>query len=107
MEFLTQAKEVGIAIFAVGGAGYLIYFSLNKAELFFRKATESSERLSAELLRQLEENQTNYRSYVHENNHQKTEMLQQSIETMVEVKTSINQHNKILERIVDKLDRKL
>jgi len=89
---ISAFKEIGIAIFSVGVVGYI----LREVILSLREEHKA--------------NQAWFMGYVNENNHQKTELVTkvaQNIEknTMVtfEFTKSIEQHNKIIEKLVDKL----
>lgn len=78
---IASAKDLGIAIVAVLVIGYICY----------------------KILEQLKENNKDYRSFVLENNHQKTSMIEKHTEVMVEVKNVLEAHTKILEKISDKI----
>ena len=82
MEDLSTLKELGIAGVAIGGMIYIIF----------------------RLIKELAKNRKDYCSYVNENNHTTTELVRESTATMVSIKDSIENHNKILEKLLDKLN---
>jgi di/tricarboxylate transporter len=90
---LSAFKELGIAIFSVGVVGYLLYRFMS---------AHAKEMTDARLER--EKTQMALMSYIETNNHQKTEMIKEHTQTNVEVRTAIEQHNKLLEKLVDKIN---
>jgi len=80
---LETFKELGIAGISIGALAYICF----------------------QLIKQLSEARQNYQSFVQDNNHTTTEIVRESTATIVSVKEAINNHNKILEKLLDKLDK--
>lgn len=80
---LSSIKELGIAIVAVLAIGVV----------------------AVKLLQQMQKNQTDYTSFVNENNHQKTEMIQEHTQIMVQVKNTLETHLDVLKEIRDDFRR--
>lgn len=78
---LSSLKELGIAVASVGVLGYIAW----------------------KLIEELRENRKDYSSFVMSNNHTNTELVRECTATIVEVKNSIENHNKVLERLLDKV----
>jgi len=83
MEDLSTLKELGIAGIAIGGLLYVIF----------------------RLIKELTENRKDYVCYVNENNHTTTEIVKEQTLTMVSVRNSIEEHNKLLEKLIDKINK--
>ena len=79
---LSSFKELGIAVVAVGVIGYI----------------------TLKLLSELSQNRKDYSSFVMDNNHTNTELVKEATATMVEVRNSIETHNRILEKLIDKIN---
>lgn len=79
---LSSFKELGIAVVAVAVLGYI----------------------TLQILKELRENRSDYSSFVMSNNHTTTELVKECTLTMVEVKNSIENHNRVLEKLLDKLN---
>lgn len=73
MEDLSQYMELGLAGVAIIVLGYIVRW----------------------LIQELKEQRTDYRSFVQENNHSKTELVKEATAALVEVKNTIQVHNEI------------
>lgn len=91
---LLNLKELGIALVAVLGSGFLIKYIIDKNKEVFDV-----------LITQLRENRTDYSNFVETNNHGNTERIEKSTEAMVEVAKAIEQHTRVVEKLVDRLDK--
>jgi uncharacterized membrane protein YraQ (UPF0718 family) len=80
---LSSAKELGIAIVAVLTIGYIC----------------------REIIKDLKETRTNYQKFVTENNHQKTEMIREHTQTLVQVRHSIEANTKQNEKMTNAFDQ--
>lgn len=85
MELISQFKELGIAGIAIAGFVYLCL----------------------KVLKELRESRIDYRNFVSENNHTTTELVKEATATIVEVKNTIANHNKVSEMMLDELRKKL
>jgi len=83
MEDLASLKELGIAGIAVVGFAYVCF----------------------KLIKELGENRKDYCNFVQTSNHTTTELVKESTATMVSVRASIDNHNQVLEKLLDKLDK--
>lgn len=90
----SNAKDVGIALTSVVGAGFLIKYIIDKNKEVFDA-----------LITQLKENRADYAAFVETNNHQNSDRIEKSTAAMVSVAGAIEQHTKVVERLVEKLDR--
>lgn len=79
---LSSFKELGIAVVAVGVIGWIAW----------------------KILLELAENRKDYSAFVMSNNHTNTELVKECTATMVEVKNSIENHNRVLEKLIDKVN---
>lgn len=95
---LTQFKELGIAGMTVAGIATLFFFVTKSLLTEIRIARES---YSEDIKKARED----YSSFVLSNNHNSTDLMRENIETMVEVKNAMENHNKILEKLLVKLDK--
>ena len=86
-ETISNLKELGIATVAVIGAFFILYKS------FMDQQKEHAK------------NQEWFIGFVNENNHQKTEMITEATKAMIEVRTSIENHNKITEKLLERLEK--
>lgn len=91
LSVLSNLKEVGIAIVAVVGAGFLIKYIIDKNKEVFDA-----------LIIQLQQNRKDYSEFVESNNHANSERIEKSTEAMVNVARAIEQHTKVVERLLDK-----
>lgn len=91
---LSNIKEIGIALFAVVAFAYITRETMNANKDVFNS-----------LMSNMKEQENNYKTYVETNNHQKTELLTESTKALTNVGNAIQQHTKILEKLVDKLDK--
>jgi len=82
MEDFSALKELGIAVAAVAVMGYICW----------------------QLIKELRENRKDYSSFVMENNHTNTQLVKEATETMTAVKNSIENHNRVLEKLIDKIN---
>lgn len=104
---LQTAKELGIALVAVLGSGYLL-------KLAFDRLKEQSivmKHIVDELMIQLQENRKDYSNFVESNNHANSERIEKSTEAMTKVGVAIDTHTKAqdgfiiaLNRLVDRID---
>lgn len=94
MENISSFKDIGIAVAAVVVMGYVVL-----------KIIMNHKETTNQLLTQLNENRKDYTAFVSENNHTNTELTRTCTSTMIEVKNSIENHNKVLEKLIDKLDK--
>ena len=81
---LTSLKELGIAGVSVGALAWICF----------------------QLIKQLGEARNNYQSFVQDNNHTTTELVKEATSTLVQVKDCLENHNKVLEKLLDKVDCK-
>jgi coenzyme F420-reducing hydrogenase alpha subunit len=95
---LTQFKELGIAGITVAGIATLFFF-VTKALLTEIKTAR--ENYSQDITKARED----YSSFVLSNNHNSTDLMRENIETLVEVKNAMENHNKVLEKLLAKLDK--
>jgi coenzyme F420-reducing hydrogenase alpha subunit len=95
---LTQFKELGIAGITVAGIATLFFF-VTKALLTEIKTAR--ENYSQDITKARED----YSSFVLSNNHNSTDLMRENIETLVEVKNAMENHNKVLEKLLVKLDK--
>jgi len=95
---LTQFKELGIAGITVAGIATLFFF-VTKALLTEIKTARES--YSQDITKARED----YSSFVLSNNHNSTDLMRENIETLVEVKNAMENHNKVLEKLLVKLDK--
>lgn len=95
MDFLQNAKEIGIALTAVVGAGFLIKYIVDKNKEVFDV-----------LIQQLKENRTDYANFVENNNHNNSERIEKSTEAMVNVANAIEQHTRVVEKLLDKVEKR-
>lgn len=102
---ITQLKEVGIALVVVVGCWWLLRDVMSSIKDTTQKTIEANKDVFDQLMSRMHEQESNYRSYVQENNHQKTEMMSEAVKVMSDIGNTIEQHNKILEKLVDKLDK--
>lgn len=103
MDILTQVKEIGIALAVVVGCWLLLRDVMSSVKQTTEKTIEANKSVFDKLMERMHEQETNYRSYVQDNNHQKTEMMSEAVKTMTEIRGSIENHNKVLEKLVDKI----
>lgn len=85
MEFINQFKELGIALSSILIFAYLIwkFITVHKEEL------DNSRKERLELM-------TDYRNFVQENNHSKSELIEKHTEALVEVRDSIKENTQII-----------
>lgn len=102
---LSQLKEVGIALAVVAGCWWLLRDVMKSVKETTNKTIEANKDVFDKLMERMHEQETNYRSYVEANNHQKTEMVTEAVKVMTDIGNTIEQHNKILEKLVDKLNK--
>lgn len=102
---LGQLKEIGIALVVVVGCWWLLRDVMKSIKETTQKTIEANKDVFDKLMERMHEQESNYRSYVESNNHQKTEMMEEAVRVMADVGNSIEQHNKILEKLVDKLEK--
>jgi coenzyme F420-reducing hydrogenase alpha subunit len=95
---LTQFKELGIAGITVAGIATLFFF-VTKALLTEIKTAR--ENYSQDITKARED----YSSFVLSNNHNSTDLMRENIETLVEVKNAMENHNKVLEKLLTKIDK--
>jgi coenzyme F420-reducing hydrogenase alpha subunit len=95
---LTQFKELGIAGITVAGMATLFFF-VTKALLAEIKTAR--ENYSQDITKARED----YSSFVLSNNHNSTDLMRENIETLVEVKNAMENHNKVLEKLLTKIDK--
>jgi DNA-directed RNA polymerase specialized sigma54-like protein len=93
-DLVPKLAELGIGIFAIGCLGYILYVFIKS----HRDELNSSRT-------EREKNQEWFMQYVNANNHQKEEMIKEHIATNVQIKQAIETHTKILEKLIDKLDK--
>lgn len=105
LTMLAQLKEIGIALVVVVGCWWLLRDVMNSVKTTTEKTIEANKSVFDQLMSRVHEQETNYRSYVESNNHQKTEMMSEAVKVMSDIGNTIEQHNKILEKLVDKLDK--
>lgn len=98
---IAQYKELGIALIAVCGSGFLIKYIIDKNKEVFDV-----------LIEQLKQNRTDYSDFVESNNHGNSERIEKSTQAMVEVAKAIEQHTRtseqhtrILEKLLDKIEK--
>ena len=91
---LGNVKEIGIALVAVIGSGVLLKFYMDRTGKFI-----------TDLLAQLQDNRKDYTGFVESNNHLNSERIEASTKVMTEVASALEQHNRILEKLVDRLGR--
>ncbi len=91
---LLSYKDLGIAGIAVAGLAFvcfqLIKQSDKKDETFTKETSEA---------------RLNYQSFVMDNNHTTTDLVRQATATMVEIKNTIETHNKMTEKILERLNK--
>lgn len=92
--FLANAKDIGIALTSVVGAGFLIKYIIDKNKEVFDA-----------LIEQLQQNRTDYSAFVESNNHQNSDRIEKSTAAMVTIAGAVEQHTKVLERLMEKLER--
>ena len=80
---LETFKELGIAGIAIAALSYICY----------------------QLIKQLASARADYQSFVGDNNHTTTELVREATATMVSVRDTIEAHNKISERLLNRLDK--
>lgn len=95
---LTQFKELGIAGITVAGIATLFFF-VTKALLTEIKTAR--ECYSQDITKARED----YSSFVLSNNHNSADLMRENIETLVEVKNAMENHNKVLEKLLNKIDK--
>lgn len=94
MDILQSAKEIGIALTAVVGAGFLIKYIVDKNKEVFDA-----------LIEQLQQNRNDYSTFVEDNNHNNSIRIEKSTEAMVTVAKAIESHTKVVEKLVAKLEK--
>ena len=90
---LTNAKDIGIALTSVVGAGLLVKYIVDKNKEVFDA-----------LITQLKENREDYASFVESNNHGNSDRIEKSTEAMVTVAKAIESHTRAVERLMEKLN---
>ena len=78
---ISNLKELGVAGVAIVVIAYICF----------------------RLIKELAESRINYTNFVQENNHTTTELVREATATMVQVRDSIEMHNKSLEKLIDRL----
>jgi len=91
---LSNLKELGIALVAVLGSGFLIKYIIDKNKDVFDS-----------LVTQLQENRKDYADFVESNNHNNSERIEKSTEAMVTIANAIEQHTRAVEKLIDKLNK--
>ncbi len=81
MEELLNFKDLGIAGIAIGALAFICF----------------------QLIKQLASARDNYENFVKDNNHTTTELVREATATIVQVKNTIENHNKVLEKILEKV----
>lgn len=95
---LTQFKELGIAGITVAGISTLFFFVTKSLLTEIKIAREN---YSDDIKKARED----YSSFVLSNNHNSTDLMRENVETMVEVKNAMENHNKVLEKLLLKIDK--
>jgi len=75
MEWLTNFKELGIAGIAVAGLCFVLYLEIKRGS----------------------KNETDYRSFVQDNNHTTTELVRECTASIIESTNTMKAHNAINE----------
>jgi hypothetical protein len=95
MDFAEPATVIGLASVAIGAIVYVI--------LQFDKSHKSAMNTFIELI---EKKDTNYTTFVNENNHKMTDQVKESTQTLVEVTKAIQEHTMILKDLREDLRKK-
>lgn len=74
--------------------GYILYLFINKAFEVLNKMQEEHRT-----------DQLWFQTFVNENNHQKTDLINKVAENIAQSTAAMETHNKTLERLIDKMDR--
>lgn len=98
MEQIEQFKELGIAGVTVAGMATVLFFITKSLLTEIKTAREC---YSQDIKKARED----YSSFVLSNNHNSTDLMRENIETLVEVKNAMENHNKVLEKLLVKLDK--
>lgn len=80
---LETFKELGIAGISIGALAFICF----------------------QLIKQLANARKDYQGFVEDNNHITTELVREATATMVSIKNTIEAHNKISEKLIDRLDK--
>lgn len=95
---LTQFKDLGIAGITVAGMGTVLFL--------ITKSLLTEIKIARECYSQdIKKAREDYSSFVMSNNHNSTDLMKENIEALTEVKNAMENHNKVLERILDKIDK--
>lgn len=95
---LSQFKDLGIAGITVAGMGTVLFL--------ITKSLLTEIKISRECYSQdIKKAREDYSSFVLSNNHNSTDLMKENIGALVEVKNAMENHNKVLERILDKIDK--
>jgi hypothetical protein len=95
---LTQFKELGIAGITVAGIATLFFFVTKSLLTEIKTAREC-------YLLDIKKAREDYSSFVMSNNHNSTDLMKENIGTLVEVKNAMENHNKVLEKLLVKIDK--
>jgi len=98
MEQIQQFKELGIAGVTVAGMATVLFFITKSLLTEIKTAREC---YSQDITKARED----YSSFVLSNNHNSTDLMRENMETLVEVKNAMENHNKVLEKLLDKIDK--
>lgn len=93
MELLASFKEIGIAISSIVIFAYIVKYIIDKNQSVFNS-----------LIEQLRQNRVDYTLFVETNNHANTERIEKSTEAMVKISSAIEQHTRVLEKLLDKIN---
>ncbi len=83
---LSEFKELGLAGVTIAGMATVL--------ILITKA----------LLAEIKKAREDYSAFVTSNNHNSTEIMKENVATMVEVKNAMENHNRALEKLIDKLN---
>ncbi len=98
----SQLKEVGIALAVVVGCWWIVRDVQGKSKATSDQVLAQNESVFTRLLARLAEQDINYRAYVESNNHQKTEMIERSVEAMTKMFNAVEAHTRTIERFTEK-----
>lgn len=91
---LLDFKELGIALTAIIIFAFLIKYIIDKNKQVFDA-----------LIDQLSRNRTDYSAFVESNNHQNADRIEKSTEAMVTIAKAIEQHTRVVEKLVEKMEK--
>lgn len=102
---ISNFKELGIALSSIIIFAYFVKYIIDSNKEVFKSMSEANKEMFNSLITQLNENRTDYTSFVETNNHGNSDRIEKSTEAMVKVGAAIEGHTAILERLLIKLDK--